>query len=138
MGNSHGYSALGAGRSSHRQANNCPWAPPNRELRIREYLTEPEVERLIEAAKDNRRGHRDSTMILVCFRHGLRAAELVELRRDQVDLSGASLHVRRVKRGTERSSAARAGVARTSSAPARKRDLAVCVRLRAGLMNGCG
>jgi hypothetical protein len=32
-----------------------------------------EVERLIEAAKNNRDGHRDDTMILVAFRHGLRA-----------------------------------------------------------------
>jgi type 1 fimbriae regulatory protein FimB/type 1 fimbriae regulatory protein FimE len=33
----------------------------NSDLRIREYLTEAEVQRLIEAAKDSRRGHRDSS-----------------------------------------------------------------------------
>jgi integrase len=33
-------------------------------------------------------------------RHGLRASELVDLRWDQVDFRTASLHVRRVKRGT--------------------------------------
>jgi hypothetical protein len=33
--------------------------------RSREYLTEREVERLIEAAKQNRSGHRDATAILV-------------------------------------------------------------------------
>ena len=48
--------------------------------RSREYLTEREVERLIEAAKQNRSGHRDATAILVAFRHGLRASELVVLR----------------------------------------------------------
>ena len=37
---------------------------PNAEYRSREHLTEQEVERLIEAAKDNRWGHRDSTMVL--------------------------------------------------------------------------
>ena len=73
---------------------------PNAELRTREYLTEFEVNRLIKAAKANRNGHRDATMILIAFRHGLRAAELVDLRWDQVDLGrNACLHVRRVKNG---------------------------------------
>jgi integrase len=72
----------------------------NGELRTREYLTEREVERLIEAAKDNRWGHRDSTMVLIAFRHGLRAAELIDLRWEQIDLKGGLLHVRRVKQGT--------------------------------------
>src|SRR5215469_3974709 len=73
---------------------------PNAELRTREYLTEAEVERLIKAAKANRHGQRDATMILLAFRHGLRAAEIVDLRWDQVDLGrNACLHVRRVKNG---------------------------------------
>jgi hypothetical protein len=42
--------------------------------RSREYLTEREVERLIEAAKQNRFGYRDATAILVAYRHGLRAS----------------------------------------------------------------
>ena len=46
---------------------------PNGNLRTREYLTEAEVERLMEAAKGNRYGHRDATMVLVAYRHGLRA-----------------------------------------------------------------
>lgn len=77
-----------------------PKRPPNAELRTREYLTEAEVERLIQAAKANRYGHRDATMILVAYRHGLRAAELVDLRWDQVEFATGTLHVRRVKRGT--------------------------------------
>jgi integrase len=77
-----------------------PNRPPNRDLRTREYLTEAEVERLIKAAGGNRYGHRDATMILVTYRHGLRAAELVDLRWDQVDFRTATLHVRRVKQGT--------------------------------------
>ena len=77
-----------------------PRRVPNSELRTREYLTEAEVERLIKAAKVNRNGQRDATMILLAFRHGLRAAELVDLRWDQVDLRrNACLHVRRVKNG---------------------------------------
>lgn len=78
----------------------APKRRPNSELRTREYLTEAEVERLIEAAKNNRHGHRDATMILVAYRHGLRASELVDLRWDQVDFAKATLHVRRVKQGT--------------------------------------
>jgi site-specific recombinase XerD len=77
-----------------------PRRAPNRELRAREYLTEKEVERLIDSAKGNRHGHRDATMILIAFRHGLRAAELVDLRWDQVEFSTATLHVQRVKSGT--------------------------------------
>ena len=72
----------------------------NAELRTREYLTETEIERLIKAARGNRYGLRDATMILVAFRHGLRAAELVDLRWEQVELGrNAALHVRRVKQG---------------------------------------
>ena len=51
------------------------------------------------AARKNRWGHRDATMILVAYRHGLRVSELVDLRWDQVDFSTANLHVRRVKQG---------------------------------------
>ena len=57
-----------------------------------EYLTEREVERLIEAAKQNRCGHRDSTAILVAYRHGLRASEVVALRWDDIDLTTGRLH----------------------------------------------
>ena len=73
---------------------------PNVALRTREYLTEAEVERLIRAAQRNRWGHRDATMMLVAYRHGLRASELSDLRWDQVDFRTANLHVRRVKNGT--------------------------------------
>jgi integrase len=62
-------------------------------------LIPAEVDKLIEAAKDNRHGHRDATMILVAYRHGLRAAEVVDLRWENVDLATATLHVMRVKSG---------------------------------------
>ena len=73
---------------------------PNAELRTREYLTEAEIERLLDAVKDNRWGHRDRTMILVAFRHGLRVAELIDLRWDQIEFEKGCLHVRRAKYGT--------------------------------------
>ena len=77
-----------------------PKRAPNGDLRTREYLTETEVERLMAVTKGNRWGHRDATMVLVAYRHGLRASELVDLRWDQVDFRTATLHVRRVKQGT--------------------------------------
>ena len=77
-----------------------PVRKPNAEYRSREHLTEREVERLIEAAKANRYGNRDSTMVLLAYRHGLRASELVDLRWEQVDLNAALLHVRKVKQGS--------------------------------------
>src|SRR5271169_6257525 len=77
-----------------------PTRRPNADLRTREYLTEAEVERLLAVTKVNRWAHRDATMILVGFRHGLRASELTDLRWDQVDFATATLHVRRVKQGS--------------------------------------
>jgi integrase len=53
----------------------------------------------MDAAKANRRSHRDSTMILLAFRNGLRAAELVTPRWGQVDLGHGKLHVDRAKNG---------------------------------------
>jgi integrase len=62
-----------------------PTRRPNSELRPREHLTEREVKKLIDAAKGNRHGQRDATMIMVCFRHGLRASELCELQWSDVE-----------------------------------------------------
>jgi integrase len=79
-----------------------PVRPANARLRQREYLTAKEVEKLIKAAKDDRGryGDRDATMILIAFRHGLRAAEICDLEWPQVEFGrSASLHVRRVKNG---------------------------------------
>jgi type 1 fimbriae regulatory protein FimB/type 1 fimbriae regulatory protein FimE len=77
-----------------------PRRAKNAELRTREYLTPDEVEKLITAAKRNRHGHRDATMLLVAYRHGLRAAELVSLEWSQVDFAAGNLHVTRVKNGS--------------------------------------
>src|SRR5262249_22131331 len=74
--------------------------PKNTDVRTREYLTEREVEQLIEGCKGNRRPHRDQTMILLAFRHGLRASELCDLQWTQVDLEHARLAVTRAKHGT--------------------------------------
>lgn len=77
-----------------------PSRQANSAYRTREYLTDREISLLTEAAKANRYGHRDAIMILVCYRHGFRASELVDLRWDQVDFDNATLAVRRAKKGT--------------------------------------
>jgi hypothetical protein len=41
------------------------------------YFGSQSSEALVEAAKANRHGHRDAAMILIAFRHGLRASETV-------------------------------------------------------------
>jgi integrase len=74
--------------------------PANADLRTREYLTPAEIEKLIRAARAGRWGHRDATLILVAYRHGLRAVEACQLEWSQVEFGrSAALHVRRAKSG---------------------------------------
>jgi integrase len=77
-----------------------PLRRPNAELRPREHLTEHEIDKLVEAAKGNRWGQRDTTMILIAFRHGLRASELCGLQWSDVEFETGTLHLRRTKGGT--------------------------------------
>jgi type 1 fimbriae regulatory protein FimB/type 1 fimbriae regulatory protein FimE len=66
------------------------------------YLTEAEVEKLIDVArKRGRNGLRDSAAILLAYRHGLRAQELCSLQWSQIDLKHGRLHVNRAKGGSE-------------------------------------
>ena len=57
-----------------------PRRAPNAQLRTREHLAADEVDKLIETVKQNRHGHRDALIVLLAYRHGLRAAEVVDLR----------------------------------------------------------
>ena len=79
-----------------------PLRRKNKDVRSREYLTAEEVDRLMAAAKSlGRHGHRDATLILMAFRHGLRVSELVALRWDMVDLKQGLLHISRLKNGVD-------------------------------------
>ena len=66
-----------------RQNRTMPLRPVNAELRKREYLTPHEIEKLIKAARESGKtdaqGQRNATLVLVAYRHGLRAQELVDL-----------------------------------------------------------
>jgi type 1 fimbriae regulatory protein FimE len=73
----------------------------NLELRSREHLTPDEVERVIAAARlRGRYGNRDALLIMLAYRHGLRASELITLRWDQIDYKAGTLHVNRLKQGS--------------------------------------
>jgi integrase len=84
---------------THQNRTVLPSRATNAAYRKREHLTPAEIDKLIEAAKRNRYGQRDATLILVAFRHGLRAVELCELEWSQIDWKTGTLHVRRVKNG---------------------------------------
>lgn len=79
-------------------------APPpkisNQEKRTREHLFPDEVEAMIRAAhRFGRHPLRDSTLILLAYRHGLRVSELVALRWEQVDFSSGTIYINRLKNG---------------------------------------
>ena len=80
--------------------NNPPIRKTNIKARIREYLSSSEIEAMRKAARSiGRYGHRDDTLILMMFRHGLRVGEVITLRWEQVDLKQGHLHVQRLKNG---------------------------------------
>jgi site-specific recombinase XerD len=66
--------------------------------RLRDYLTKGEVRALLRAAKQSKRyAARNYAMILLAYRHGFRASELVELRVSDVDLAAGTIYCRRRK-----------------------------------------
>lgn len=80
--------------------NPPPKKVKNEAHRTREFLTDQEVNQLRSAARHHGRyGHRDDTLILMMFRHGLRVGEIIALRWEQVDLKQGFLHVRRLMQG---------------------------------------
>jgi integrase len=80
-------------RSKGRRANDA--------YRVREHLTEAEMDKLLAALKCNRHGHRDWLIGLIIYRHGLRVSEACDLRWDDIDLRKRTLIVRRLKGSTD-------------------------------------
>jgi type 1 fimbriae regulatory protein FimE len=77
-----------------------PIRKPNRATRTREFLSQDEVDRLLEAVgAGTRYGARDRTLLLLMYRHGLRVSEATALRWEQVDLRAGLLYVHRLKNG---------------------------------------
>jgi integrase len=86
-------------KSSEKQTENTkrPGRLPNEAYRTREHLTEDEVLKVLAALKHNRNGSRDWLMGLLCFRHGLRVSELIDLQWSDIKFEAGQMHVRRLK-----------------------------------------
>jgi len=80
-------------------AKKTPRRLKNKAIRPHEYLERDKVERMMRAAeKAGRHGHRDRTMILIAWRHGLRAMEITRmLDWHQVDFEAKTISILRCK-----------------------------------------
>ncbi len=77
-----------------------PRMTPYAGRRSRKFLRHDEVERLRRAAgAAGRHRHRNATLVLMMYRHGLRVSEALALGWDQIDLEAGRIHVRRLKNG---------------------------------------
>ena len=75
--------------------------PKHRKLDSQAALPHPTRDRAADGLRPKAwpYGHRDATMMLVAYRHGLRASEVCDLQWQQIELSEGRLHVHRVKNG---------------------------------------
>lgn len=65
--------------------------------RDKNFLTEAEIEEFLKASRKGRHGVRNFAMMLLAYRHGLRASEVINTRLADVDVNTGRLFVRRCK-----------------------------------------
>jgi integrase len=94
---------LKPGRKQRNATSSARGRQDNEVYRVREHLTEVEVEKLLTALRQNRYGHRDWLIGLMIYRHGLRVSEACDLRWDDIDLTKRTIIVRRLKGSTDSS-----------------------------------
>lgn len=79
-----------------------PRKPKSDAVRPRKHLTPGEVELLLKAARQTGRyGHRDYTLLLIMYRHGLRVSEAVSLQWSQIQFDQGTIFVKRKKNGID-------------------------------------
>lgn len=65
----------------------------------RYFLTQQEIEQLIKQTRTGKNQHRNLSMLLFCYFHGLRVSELLGMKLSDFDMNGKVLYVRRLKNG---------------------------------------
>ncbi len=67
--------------------------------RGKNFLSEKEIDRLLDSARKNRHGVRDHLILLMMYRHGLRVSEAISIKLADLNLQQSRLWIRRLKNG---------------------------------------
>ena len=67
------------------------------DAQTKNFLTEAEIKKFLEASRKGRHSVRDYCLMLVAYRHGLRVSELIDIRFKDLDLETGRIFVRRIK-----------------------------------------
>ena len=73
--------------------------PTDGHERTKNFLSDTEMDGLLEAAKKGRHGVRDFLLLLMMYRHGWRVSEAIRLRQADLNLTRARVWIRRLKNG---------------------------------------
>jgi integrase len=65
----------------------------------KDFITEAELEELVNATKKSRHRWRDTALLRVMFWHGMRVSEVCNLRQSDLDFKSGQIFVRRIKGG---------------------------------------